>query len=373
MSAERPPGEEGPDRDADSDPDAPAPPPPWRREAPAESSWRPYPEDDEPPPWRTEPAPEADGEEAPAPWHRDAPTEPTGEEPPPPWRRDPPVEPEEPAEAHAAFGEEPAPAAHEAFGTPEPAVELPPEPEPEPEREPDPIPEPVPPPPEPRTGSIGPPGYEGASGAAATVPPGVTAAPSVAPEPAAGRHVLAPWGLRAVAYILDGLIVGVVTTLIIVLITGAAGGVGFLGGDATGYGGLVVGFLFSTLIATAVALLYSPIWMVRTNGQTLGKQLMRIRVIRPDERPIEFLCFYALLREVVVKTFLFAGLGGSLFVRAPVAARLPVAALGRREPRPARHDRELARRPRVRTSGGPPPAAMTTLRRRPRDGRRRHP
>jgi uncharacterized RDD family membrane protein YckC len=316
VSAERPPGEEGPDRDADSDPDAPAPPPPWRREAPAEpdaspaeSSWRPYPEDEEPPPWRTEPAPEPDGEEARAPWHRDASTEPTGEEPPPPWRRDAPVEHEEPAEARAAFGEEPAPAAHEAFGTPEPEVELLPAPEPEPE--PDPIPEPVPPPPEPRTGSIGPPGYEGASGAATTIPPGVTTAPSrVAPEPVPGRHVLAPWGLRAVAYILDGLIVGVVTTLIIVLITGAAGGVGFLGGDTTGYGGLVVGFLFSTLIATAVALLYSPIWMVRTNGQTLGKQLMGIRVIRPDGRRIEFL--YALVREVVVKTFLFAGLGGSL-------------------------------------------------------------
>ena len=59
-----------------------------------------------------------------------------------------------------------------------------------------------------------------------------------------------------------------------------------------------------------MALLYSPIWMVRTNGQTLGKQLMGIRVIRPDGRPIEFL--YALVREVVVKTFLFAGLGGSI-------------------------------------------------------------
>ena len=339
MSAERPPGEEGPARDADSDPDAPAPPPPpWRRDAPAEpeaspaeSSWRPYaddeepvasapaPEDPPPPPWRTEPATKADGEEAPPPWRRDEPTEPTGEEPPPPWRRDPPAEPEtspaesswrpyadeaeeEPTEAHAAFGDEPAPAAEDAFGTPEPEPDLPPEPELEPD--------PVPPPP-PRTGSVGPPGYEGPSGGATTLPAGVTAPPSrVGPEPVPGRHALAPWGLRAVAYILDGIIVGVVTTLIIVLITGAAGGVGFLGGDATGYGGLLVGFLFSTLIATAVALLYSPIWMVRTNGQTLGKQLMGIRVIRPDGRPIEFL--YALVREVVVKTFLFAGLGGSI-------------------------------------------------------------
>jgi uncharacterized RDD family membrane protein YckC len=135
-------------------------------------------------------------------------------------------------------------------------------------------------------------------------PPAPTAA---APQ---GLHVLASWGRRAVAYVVDGIIVGVIAALIIVLITSAAGGVGFLGGDATGYGGLVVGFLFSTLIATAVALLYSPLWMVRTNGQTLGKQLMGIRVIRPGGQQINFL--YALLREVVVKTFLFAGLGGSL-------------------------------------------------------------
>jgi uncharacterized RDD family membrane protein YckC len=250
-------------------------------------------------------------EEEPPPWRRDPPEEPTGEEPAPPWRRDPPAEPETspaetswrpyadpteeaPTEAPAAVGVEAAPAPTEAFGTPEPEVDLPPEPEPEP-----------------RTGSVGPPGYEGPAGGATTIPPGVTAPPSrVGAQPVGGRHALAPWGRRAVAYILDGIIVGVITALIIVLITGAAGGVGFLGGDATGYGALVVGFLFSTLIATAVALLYSPIWMVRTNGQTLGKQLMGIRVIRPDGRPIEFL--YALVREVVVKTFLFAGLGGSI-------------------------------------------------------------
>ena len=124
------------------------------------------------------------------------------------------------------------------------------------------------------------------------------------------RHVLASWGRRAAAYVVDGIVVGVIAALIIVLVTSAAGGVGFLGGDATGYGALVLGLLFSTFVATAVALLYAPFWMVRTNGQTLGKQLLDIRVIRPGGERIDFL--YALLREVVVKTFVFAGLGGSL-------------------------------------------------------------
>jgi uncharacterized RDD family membrane protein YckC len=124
------------------------------------------------------------------------------------------------------------------------------------------------------------------------------------------RRALASWGRRAAAFVLDALIIGVVVTLVIVLITGAAGGVGFLGGDATGFGALVLGLLFSTLIATAVALLYAPFYMARTNGQTLGKQVMGIRVIRANGQPVDFL--WAVLREVVVKAFLFAGLGSSL-------------------------------------------------------------
>ena len=46
----------------------------------------------------------------------------------------------------------------------------------------------------------------------------------------------------------------------------------------------------------------------------------------------------AFLREVVVKGLLFGFVGGSFFSH-PDAARLPLAALGRREPLPARHGR----------------------------------
>jgi uncharacterized RDD family membrane protein YckC len=41
------------------------------------------------------------------------------------------------------------------------------------------------------------------------------------------------------------------------------------------------------------------------NGQTLGKQLFDIAVIRDDRLPFDWK--YALLREVVVKWFLFGG------------------------------------------------------------------
>jgi uncharacterized RDD family membrane protein YckC len=194
--------------------------------------------------------------------------EPVKDAPPPPWRRDP------------------APEAEHAFGAPE-----------APSR-----------PPAPREGSVAPPGYGGSS----SIPPGVTLPPRPAPAelPQPGqRYVLSGWWRRVGAQLIDGIVIGVVVTIIIILITAAAGGVGFLGGDTTGYGGIVLGLLFSMLIATAVALLYAPMYMARTNGQTLGKQAMGIRVVRPKGQPVDFL--WSVLREVIVKTLLFAGIGGS--------------------------------------------------------------
>jgi uncharacterized RDD family membrane protein YckC len=128
--------------------------------------------------------------------------------------------------------------------------------------------------------------------------------------PPAQRHVLAGWWRRAGAFVADGIVIGLVATLIVVLVTAAVGGIGFLGGDVTGYGGIVIGLLFSLLVATGVALLYAPVAMAQTNGQTPGKLLFGIRVIRPDGRRVDFL--YAVVREVVVKTLVFAAIGGSI-------------------------------------------------------------
>jgi uncharacterized RDD family membrane protein YckC len=210
--------------------------------------------------------------------------------PPPPWRRDAsPVDPSPAQQSWRPYPDE--------------------EPEPEPEVEPEPPPAPEPPPPAPRTGSIGPPGYE--SGAHGPLPSDATVAPRSFDRPVPDqRWVLAEWWRRAVAYLLDAIIIGVIVTLIIVIITSAAGGVGFLGGDATGYGGIVLGLLFSTLIAAAVAVLYAPFYMARTNGQTLGKQVMGIRVVRASGQPVDFL--WSVLREVIIKAVVFAGLGSSI-------------------------------------------------------------
>jgi uncharacterized RDD family membrane protein YckC len=235
--------------------------------------------------------------------------EPDAAPPPPPWRRDPVPSPEH-EQARQAFGAEPPPSPEEAFGSPE-RVSVP-EPETLP-RETLPPETLLPEPPAPRPpGSVPPPGWEGPAGyAGRPVPPGATLPPRPLGAPAsAPEYALAGWWRRVFAYLIDAVVIGVVVTLIIVIITGAAGGVGFLGGDATGYGGIVAGLLFSTLIATGVALLYAPLYMARTNGQTLGKQAMSIRVVRASGAPVDFL--WAVLREVIVKALVFAGLGSSV-------------------------------------------------------------
>ena len=107
--------------------------------------------------------------------------------------------------------------------------------------------------------------------------------------------------------------------------------------------------LFAVLVITVVAFLYAPILMSRTNGQTLGRMALGIRVIRADGGPMTF--WFALLREVLIKTLL-VGVVSSVDVRARLAARRAVAAVGRGEPRAARPRREHARDQDLGGSGG---------------------
>ena len=148
---------------------------------------------------------------------------------------------------------------------------------------------------------------------AAPVPPvaappgGIPAAPP-APESPAPQCVLADWWQRLAALVLDGLIVGVLAAVLIVAITAVAGGIGFLGGEETGLAAVVVGLAFGTLVVSLVALLYAPGLMARTNGRTLGKQALGIRVVRADGQPTTF--GWSLVREVVLKQLVFAGVLG---------------------------------------------------------------
>jgi uncharacterized RDD family membrane protein YckC len=153
-------------------------------------------------------------------------------------------------------------------------------------------------PPRPSHGYVSPP-PPGAGG-----PP----APAFAPGAVAGRFVLSGWWRRAGAFLLDGVIVGAGAILLLIAIT-APFSIGFFAGENFGIVSLLVGLLFAVICVSIVALLYAPLLMARTNGKTLGRMVCGIRVVRADTQPITF--GFAVLREVVVKAFLF-GIAGAL-------------------------------------------------------------
>ena len=130
---------------------------------------------------------------------------------------------------------------------------------------------------------------------------------------------------RVGAALIDGLIIGV-GAIAIMAVFGAAFSVGFFADDETGIVALIVGLMLAVLAFAIVALLYAPLLMARTNGQTLGRMATGIRVVRANGQPMTF--GFAMLREVAVKALLF-GFVGLAHVRAREPARRPLAAVGR--------------------------------------------
>jgi uncharacterized RDD family membrane protein YckC len=182
---------------------------------------------------------------------------------------------------------------------PPPVAPVAPEPPEPPAWEPPSAPPAYPPPP--------PAGY----GAAPILPP-PTAPPPNAPTltvPAmpgalglAGRE-LATWGQRVWATLIDTVIyVGV---LIVVAIIAVA----VSGGDDTAAGGLIIlGLVLWFLFAPAA-------FMARGgehNGQTPGKQVMGIRVVRDTGEAVSF--GFAMLREVVIRQVAINAIGGFLLL-----------------------------------------------------------
>jgi uncharacterized RDD family membrane protein YckC len=145
------------------------------------------------------------------------------------------------------------------------------------------------------------------------VPPGgwQQPLPGAAPVP---RENLAGWWPRAGAYLIDGLIVGLPTAIIL----GALIGLGAAVGDSTGGAvAVVVTFLLALLVVTVVGLLYAPLLMRRPgehNGQTWGKQAVGIRVVRTNGLPFDF--GTGALREIVLKAVGVA-LASSVFFGIP--------------------------------------------------------
>jgi uncharacterized RDD family membrane protein YckC len=147
------------------------------------------------------------------------------------------------------------------------------------------------------------------AGYATTPPPGAGGPPvSAAPGALAGRHVLAGWWSRAGAQLIDWVIIGAGGLVLLIAIT-APFSIGFFADEDVGIVSVVVGLLFATLCVSIIALLYAPAMMARTNGQTLGRMVTGIRVVRAKGEPMTF--GFAMLREVAVKALLF-GIAGSL-------------------------------------------------------------
>jgi uncharacterized RDD family membrane protein YckC len=140
----------------------------------------------------------------------------------------------------------------------------------------------------------------GAFGGAATAPPPVI--------PVTGRHALAGWWSRVGAAIVDGIIIGIGALLIMALF-GSVFSIGFFASDEAGVVAVVVGLMLSFVAIAIVALLYAPLMMARTNGKTLGRMAMGIRVVRAKGQPMTF--GFAMLREVAVKALLF-GIASSI-------------------------------------------------------------
>ena len=136
-----------------------------------------------------------------------------------------------------------------------------------------------------------------------TPPPGAGGPPVASPSGAlAGRHMLAGWWSRVGAALIDGLIVGLGGLVLLIAIT-APFSIGFFANEDVGVVSIVVGLLFATICVSIVALLYAPTMMARTNGQTLGRMVVGIRVVRAKGQQMTF--GFAMLREVAVKTLLF--------------------------------------------------------------------
>jgi uncharacterized RDD family membrane protein YckC len=114
--------------------------------------------------------------------------------------------------------------------------------------------------------------------------------------PAWAGQPLASWGSRLGAYVIDLLVLliplGIVSTVVYTALVDS---------DTSAWGWIGASILV-VLAASVVFLLYAPLLMMRQgarNGQTLGKQMVGIRVVRDTGEPMGF--GWAALREVVVK------------------------------------------------------------------------
>ena len=133
------------------------------------------------------------------------------------------------------------------------------------------------------------------------MPPGGWDQPAVPAQAPVPHGALASWGSRLGATLIDYLILFVPAAILFVVIVGGA--IGLSGDDDdVATGAAIAAFLLFGFVLLLVYLAYAPVLMMRQgkhNGQTWGKQVVGIRVIRDNGQPFDF--WQAALREIVLK------------------------------------------------------------------------
>lgn len=103
---------------------------------------------------------------------------------------------------------------------------------------------------------------------------------------------LASWGVRAAAWIIDLLLIVVTAAIVFSL------GISLFESDPDEQRRIIERYAYP--IALVITALYSPLMMMRAgerNGQTFGKQAMKIRVVSETGKPVNF--GVGVMREVV--------------------------------------------------------------------------
>ena len=128
----------------------------------------------------------------------------------------------------------------------------------------------------------------------AQMPPGGWEKPIPGPPPP-GPY--AGWWSRVGATVVDGLIISIPAAIPAAVLLGSLDA-----DDGWEVGGLILASLAYLAVLAVALILYAPLLMRRPgehNGQTWGKQLFGIRVVRTNGVPMDFV--WSGLREVVVK------------------------------------------------------------------------
>ncbi len=113
------------------------------------------------------------------------------------------------------------------------------------------------------------------------------------------RYSLAGWWPRAAAAVIDGVLIGILALVLLVPLGAGLAGVDSDAGILTW-----IAAAFVTLVVFAVvSLLYAPLMLWKTDGKTVGRMVVGIRVVRATGEPMTL--GVAVVREVVLKWLVF--------------------------------------------------------------------